>query len=172
MPNKNSLLPLSRICPTAVWPFKCLWKMWARGMGSRSQGQGTPIFSVLFLLVVSSSIIFFSWAFQGCCSCLAGNFCSPATSCHHSTLLTQQPGREGGMTPSSPSARRSVHGGSLLAQVRGMRKWFEAAIFASNARVCSFISGKQEPAVLEQRTSLSPASTLKPSSVLIWDKFY
>lgn len=58
--NKTSPLPFSRICPTALWLCKCLWKRQAYGMGGgRSQGWGTPLFLVLFLPVVSSCIIFF-----------------------------------------------------------------------------------------------------------------
>lgn len=174
IPNKTSLLPLSRISriwPTALWRFECLWKMWTPGMESRSQVQGTAILSVLFLRAVSSSIISFPWAFQGCCSCLAGNFCSLATSCHHSSAHTAAVGGEEEWPPSlyqrgdlcmeGPSWHRSEGWGNDL-----------RLQFLQVMPGCSYISGKQGPAVPEQRTLLSAASTLKPSSVLIWDKFY
>lgn len=170
IPNKTSLLPLSRIWPTTLWPFECLWKMWTLGMESKSQVQGIPILSVLFLLAVSSSIIFFPWAFQGYCSCLAGNFCSLATSCHRSSTHTAAVGG-GGMTPFFVPARRSVHGGSFWHRPEGWGNDLRLQ-FLQVMPGCSYISGKQEPAVPEQRTLLSAASTLKPSSDLIRDKFY
>lgn len=103
--------------------------------GKQEPGTGhsyslSPVFACSFQLYY----LFFPWDFQGCCSCLAGNFCSLATSCHCSTAHTPD-GEGGGVTPFFVPARRSRHGGSFLAQVRVVRKFFKAPIFASNSRL-------------------------------------
>lgn len=172
--NKTSLLSFGRICPAALWPRKCLQKRGARGMGRRSCRWGSPIFSVLLLPAVSNLIIFFSWTFQGCCSCLAGNFsCSSAASHCCRSLLTQHgsqgpreewppsPYQQGDVQVEGPPWHRSEGQGNYL------RLQFLQVMPGH-----SCISGKQEAALPEQRTLLSATSTLKPSSVLIWDKFY
>lgn len=171
--SEASLLSFSRICPAALWLRKHLRK---RGTQMRGAGAGNgalpssgPASACSFQLYY-----LFSSASQGYCLCLAGNFCcSPVTSCHRSSLLSEHhswgakeerppsPNQWGDLHVEGPSLHRSEGWGNDL-RLQILQVMPEH----------SYIFGKQEPAVLEHRTLLSAASTLKPSSVLIRDKFY